>query len=160
MQGYRGPAHGIKDTSQLGNDQEHRAHQPIYEKASNSGFAQVRAFTSTGVPQQSAECQQGGAKHPGQGDAEGTGFHPKGTKQGAGSDNEPQRKDQLNNKGNSEQGSHTIPPLNEWLIGPSDKGIYYKSNKNKREYYKSILRLAVMKTVIYFTWFDEDVAPQ
>ena len=92
MQHHCGPAHYIEDAGQLGYDQEHRAHQPVYEKASNSGFAQVRAFTSAGVPQQSAKCQQCGAEHPSQGNSKWAGFHSESAKQGAGSDDEPQGK--------------------------------------------------------------------
>ena len=113
-----GPAHNIEYASQLGDDQDHRAHQPIDKKAPNGGFVQVCAFTSSGVPEQGTECQQGGAEHPGQGDCEGTGFYTKGAKQGPWGDNEPQSKDQLHNEGNSEHRSHTTPPFNEWLTGP------------------------------------------
>jgi len=124
MQYNCGPAHYVKDACQLGYDQEHRANQPVQEQAANGGFVQVRALASSGIPQQGAERQQGRAEHPSQGNSKWAGFHSKGAKQGAWSDDEPQGKNQLHNEGDSEHGSHTIPPLDEWLTGPSDKWIF------------------------------------
>lgn len=113
MQHNCGPAHYIEDAGQLGYDQEHRAHQPIDKQAANGGFAQVCALASAGVPQQGTERQQCGAEHPSQGNSKWAGFHSESAKQGAGSDDEPQGKNQLYNEGDSEHGSHTIPPYAE-----------------------------------------------
>ena len=113
MQYDCGPAHDIEDTGQLSYDKKYRAHQPIDEKTPNGCFMQVRALASSGVIQQGAERQKGGAEHPSQGNSKWAGFNSKGTEQGAWSDDEPQSKDQLHDKSGSEHGSHTISPLDE-----------------------------------------------